>query len=150
MSGRSLQFKAEYVFRIPRVDLPFVVGMVLTKLMTNDEISSIAVNALMDKIASMVKQGKSTKGLSEDEHAIAMAHVIMEVSSTHVLLSPEASPEQRKAYKPLEVVYALAIRAVKNCSQMRQVAEKRGILAIQEKGGKIEDVFNQYSRSSRG
>lgn len=101
--------------------------------MTNDEISNLAVNALMDRIAQLVAKGKSKKGLTEDEHAIAMAHVVVEVRS---LLKPEDN-EQR--------VLAVAIRAVKNASQMRQVAEKRGILDKSEKGDKVNDIFSQYT-----
>jgi hypothetical protein len=113
--------------------------------MTNDEISTLAVNALMDKIAAMVKKGKSPKGLTEDEHAIAMAHVITEVGSTYVPVAEDATPEVKKAHKSLEVTYAIAIRAVKNASQMRQVAEKRKILTETQKGDKVEDIFGQYA-----
>jgi hypothetical protein len=116
--------------------------------MTNDEISTLAVNALMDKIASMVAKGKPNKGLTEDEHAIAMAHVIVELNS---LIDPQTH-EELDAKKPLTIgklpvmhAYGVALRAVKNSSQMRQVAEKRKILEVTQKGDKVADVFAQYA-----
>jgi len=114
------------------------VGYVLTYPMTNDEISTLAVNALMDKIADMVKKGKSSKGLTEDEHAIAMAHVAVEIQST---IPAEKLGDQALVMKTL----AVAFRAVKNGSQMRQVAEKRGILEVTQKGDKVEDLFSKYA-----
>lgn len=111
------------------------VGRVLAYPMTNDEISTLAVNALMDKIADMVKKGKSGKGLTEDEHAIAMAHVAVETLST---IDVSNTPLVMKTL-------AVAFRAVKNGSQMRQVAEKRGILEVTQKGDKVEDLFSKYA-----
>jgi hypothetical protein len=113
--------------------------------MTNDEISTLAVNAMMDKIASMVKKGKPNKGLTEDEHAIALAHVVTEVSSAFVEPAEDATEEVKKAHRPLQVWLAVALRATKNASQMRQVAEKRKILIETQKGDKTEDIFNQYA-----
>ena len=111
------------------------VGRVLTHPMTNDEISTLAVNALMDKIADMVTKGKSGKGLTEDEHAIAMAHVAVEMLS---VVGVSNIPLVMKTL-------AVAFRAVKNGSQMRQVAEKRGILEVTQKGDKVEDLFSKYA-----
>ena len=111
--------------------------------MTNDEISILAVNALMDKIASMVAKGKPNKGLTEDEHAIAMAHVIVELNS--LLDAPVEGQPATIGKLPVMVAYGVAIRAVKNSSQMRQVAEKRKILEVTQKGDKVQDVFNQYA-----
>jgi hypothetical protein len=120
--------------------------------MSNDEISTLAVNALMDKIASMVAKGKPNKGLTEDEHAIGLAHVVTEIASAHPgpeegwLAEFDASGKIVKpAVRPLSVWYAIALRATKNCSQMRQVAEKRKILAESQKGDKVADVFSQYA-----
>lgn len=104
--------------------------------MTNDEISTLAVNALCDKVASMVTQGKSNKGLTEDEHAICMAHVAVEILS-----SLPADADDKLRAKTL----AVAFRATKNSSQMRQVCEKRKILEVTQKGDKVEDLFDKYS-----
>lgn len=113
--------------------------------MTNEEISTLAVNALMDKIAAMVAKGKPAKGLTEDEHAIAMAHMVGEVTSAFVPLAADAKPEVIAKHVPLERMLAVAIRATKNASQMRQVAEKRKILTEQQKGDKVEDLFSKYA-----
>lgn len=102
--------------------------------MTNEEISGIAVNAVMEKIADMVKKGKSQSGLSEDEHAIAMGEAVWQVLQA-------GDPSEVNAKRRISV----AIRAVKNGSQMRQTAEKRGILKESVKGDKTADVFSQYS-----
>lgn len=110
--------------------------------MTNDEISTLAVNALMDKISDMVKKGKPNKGLTEDEHAIAMAHVVEEMLSLGEVKRMVAGKE---VVLPRPVLLGIAIRAVKNGSQMRQVAEKRKILLETQKGDKVEDVFSQYA-----
>ena len=99
----------------------------------------------MDKIADMVKKGKSGKGLTEDEHAIAMAHVATEINSVYVELPNDATDAQKKAHRPLQAWYGIAFRAVKNGSQMRQVAEKRGILEVTQKGDKVEDLFSKYA-----
>lgn len=104
------------------------------KQLTNDEISTLAVNALMDKISEMIAKGKPAKGLTEDEHAVAMAHVVIEITSLH-----------NEGERPLGVLLAIAIRATKNGSQMRQVAEKRKILEVTQKGDKVEDMFAKYS-----
>jgi hypothetical protein len=103
--------------------------------MTNDEISTLAVNALCDKIADMVKKGKSPKGLTEDEHAICLAHVAVEVMST---VNVTDTPLVMRTL-------AVAFRATKNSSQMRQVAEKRKILEVTQKGDKVEDLFSKYA-----
>lgn len=114
--------------------------------MSNDEISSLAVNALMDKIAAMVAKGKPNKGLTEDEHALAMAHVVTEMQSAfEVSWENEKKAGKTEPSKPWIVWLAIAIRAVKNGSQMRQVAEKRKILAETQKGDKVQDVFSQYA-----
>ncbi len=104
--------------------------------LNTEEVATLAVNALMDSIAAMVKKGKPAKGLLEDEHAIAMAHVVREIDSAYAVDAEH--PENKPAL-------AVAIRAVKNGSQMRQVAEKRGILEPQAKGQKAADLFDQYS-----
>lgn len=103
--------------------------------MTNDEISTLAVNALCDKVASMVTQGKSNKGLTEDEHAICMAHVAVELLSTINVADT----------KLVAKTLAVGFRATKNSSQMRQVCEKRKILEVTQKGDKVEDLFDKYS-----
>lgn len=108
--------------------------------MTNEEISTAAVNALMDKIAAMVVKGKPDTGLTEDEHAIAMAHAVIEIVSTQPAGS-DGSIDLQAAKRAVSV----AIRAIKNGSQMRQVAEKRGILKVPAKGDKTADVFSQYA-----
>lgn len=113
-----------------------VVGTLADKHMTNDEISVLAVNALMDKISAMVAKGKPAKGLTEDEHAIGLAHVCVEMLST---LPAEADAALKNR------TLAVAIRATKNASQMRQVAEKRKILTEQQKGDKVEDLFSKYA-----
>jgi hypothetical protein len=114
--------------------------------MTNDEISTLAVNALMDKIAAMVKKGKPVKGLTEDEHAIAMAHAITEIQSAfEVYWQNEKNAGKTEPTKPWIVWLGVCIRAIKNGSQMRQVAEKRKILEVSAKGDKVADVFAQYS-----
>lgn len=106
--------------------------------MTNDEVSNLAVNALMDKIADMVGKGKPNTGLTEDEHAIAMTNVVVEVISAMPVGVGHDAAETKRAL-------AVAIRATKNGSQMRQIAEKRGILKATVKGDKTADVFAQYA-----
>lgn len=109
--------------------------------MSNDEISNAAINALMDAIANMISKGKPNKGLTEDEHAIAMAHVMDEVDS----LATEKDGVKVVGNMPLKTARAIAIRAVKNGSQMRQVAEKRKILEVSQKGDAVTDLFAKYA-----
>ena len=109
--------------------------------MTNDEVSTLAVNALMDKISAMVAKGKPDSGLTEDEHAIAMSHAVIEV----IQAQPAAEDQDGIDLNAAKRVVSVAIRAIKNGSQMRQVAEKRGILKPTVKGDKTADVFAQYA-----
>ncbi len=110
--------------------------------MSNDEISTLAVNAMMDKLAFMVSKGKPNKGLTEDEHAFLLAHVAVEVSSLAV--DGVIGKTDKTPGRSLLSALSVAMRATKNGSQMRQVAEKRKILEVSQTGDKVDDMAAQY------